>query len=590
MVRRLEHWIRNLQVFRSGRKEGILILAFLVGLFSGIAAVLLKTAVHYVDKFLRGGLHEGGGNWLFLLYPLVGIFLTFVFVRYFVKDSISHGVSKILFAISKKNSLFKGHNSYSSMVGSTLTVGFGGSVGLEAPIVLTGAALGSRIGRFFRLNYRLITLLVGCGATGAIAGIFKAPIAGVGFALEVLMLDLTFSSLMPLMISAVTAASVAYFLMGNEVLFSFTINEGFLVHHLPWYLLLGIFTGIISVYFGRGVKLVDRKMKRISNLWLKWLVGSMVLALLLYLFPPLYGEGYHALMDLLTGHSTRILSESPFFPGAENRSIFLGFVFLIILLKVVATSVTTAAGGVGGVFAPSLFLGGFSGFFVVQVLNTVFGMSLPIAPYVLVGMAGVMSGVMHAPLTAMFLIAEITGGYALFIPLMLTVAISYLTSRYFEPHSIYTKRLAEKGELITHNKDKATLIRMNIRGLIEDDFTLVRPEQTLRELVKVVAQSNRNVFPVVDLNEEFAGLIIMENLRQIMFETELYDTTTCQDIMYTPEYVVSIHDSMEDVAGKFQASGKFNMVVLDGSKYLGCVSRARVFSKYREVLKDFSSD
>ncbi len=582
--------LRNSRFFRSGRKESILVLSFIVGLLSGLVAVLLKNAVHLTDSLLRNNFNEFGANWLFLLYPLFGILLAVLFVRFVVKDQISHGITRILFAISRQDSVLKRHNIWSSFIASTATVGFGGSVGLEAPVVLTGSALGSRIGRFFRLNYKTLTLLVGCGATGAVAGIFKAPIAGVGFALEVLLLDMTLGSLVPLMISAVTAASVAYFLMGDQVLFSFTLGDVFLVHHLPWYILLGIFTGLVSVYFGRGMKLVEGRMLRLGQSWKKWLVGGVALAILIYLFPPLYGEGYDALRKLLTNESSLILSESWFYPGADKPIILLGFIFMIILLKVVATAVTTGAGGIGGIFAPSLFLGGFTGYFVVRFLNLVGDLSLPVPPFVLVGMAGVMSGVMHAPLTAMFLLAEITGGYNLLIPLMLTAAVSYVTSRSIEPHSIYTKKLAERGDLITHNKDKAALTRMRIRGLIETDFAMVKPDQTLRELVKVVSLSNRNVFPVVDDEQRFLGLIIMENLRQIMFETEKYDNTLCSDLMYSPEHLVYLDDTMEEVAGKFQASGKFNMVVLEGEKYVGCVSRARVFSTYRDILKEFSED
>lgn len=591
MVRRLTvSRLRNSPFFRSNRKEAVLLLSFIVGLLSGFAAVLLKRVVHLTDHFLRNSFDQFGPNWLFLIYPLAGILLTILFVRFVIRDPISHGISRILFAISRKNSIIKPHNTYSSIVASTATVGFGGSVGLEAPVVLTGSALGSRIGRFFRMNYKTITLLVGCGATGAVAGIFQAPIAGLMFALEVLLLDLTFSSLVPLMISAVTAASVAFFLMGDQVLFTFVLTEGFVIQQLPWYLLLGAFAGVISVYFARVLKWVESRFQLIQSVWMKWLVGGGILALLIHLFPPLYGEGYQALRILLTGESTAILSESWFYPGAEQPWILLGFVFLVILVKVIATAVTTSAGGVGGIFAPSLFLGGFTGFLFVKLVNTVGGFDLPVPPFVLVGMAGVMSGVMHAPLTAMFLLAEITGGYHLIIPLMLTVAISYISARHLEPHSVYTRRLAQRGDLITHNKDKAAWTRMEIKGLIEDDFKRVRPDQTLRELVHVISGSNRNIFPVVENDDRFLGLIIMENIRSIMFETDKYDEVLCSDLMYVPEHLVGMQDTMEEIAQKFQQSGKFNLVVLEDGKYQGCISRARVFSKYREVLKEFSDE
>lgn len=566
------------------------VLAFVIGLISGLAAVILKNAVYYTNVFLTSGFRVSETNWMFLLYPVVGLLLTVLYVKYLVKDSISHGISNILYAISKKNSLLKRHNMYTSMVASTLTVGFGGSVGLEAPIVLTGSAVGSWLGQRFHLNYKTITLLVACGATGAVAGIFKAPIAGVLFALEVLMLDLTMASLLPLMISAVTATSVAWLLMGDTVLFSYSLTDIFTVSELPAFLILGVFTGLISIYFNQVLRLVEGRMDAIPSVWLRLLIGGVVLAFLIVLFPPLYGEGYNALHSLLKGNPGEILANSWWFNKIQDPWIFLGAILGIILVKAIATGVTTGAGGVGGVFAPSLFLGGLSGFFLARLLNTLGMINVSETHFTLVGMAGVMSGVMRSPLTAMFLIAEITGGYLLIIPLMLTVAISYITAHLVEPHSVYTRRLASRGELITHNKDRAALTRMNIRGLIEHDIQSVTPDQTLGELVQVVAKSTRNVFPVLDSSGTFMGLIIMERLRPVMFKTEQYQTTRCRNLMYTPEYLVEVSDSVEEIARKIQASGKYILVVLDQGKYLGCVSRARVFSKYREMMKEMSED
>jgi CIC family chloride channel protein len=565
-------------------------LSVVIGLISGLAAVILKNAVHYTHVILTSGFHISETNWLYLLYPMVGLLLTVVYVRYLVKDSISHGISNILWAISKKNSLLRRHNMHTSMVASTLTVGFGGSVGLEAPIVLTGSAVGSYLGQRFHLNYKSVTLLLACGATGAIAAIFKAPIAGLLFALEVLMIDLTMASLLPLMIAAVTATSVAWLLMGDAALFSYSLTNIFTVRELPAFLLLGVFTGAVSVYFSQGLRLVEGRMGRIKSVWIRWLIGGAVLALLIVLFPPLYGEGYTTLDTLLNGHAGDMLANSVWFNKIEYPWIFLGAVLGIILLKVVATGVTTGAGGVGGVFAPSLFLGGMSGFFLARLLNTLGMVSVSEIHFTLVGMAGVMSGVMRSPLTAMFLIAEITGGYLLIIPLMLTVAISYITAHLVEPHSVYTRRLAARGELITHNKDKATLIRMNIRALIEHDIQPVAPDQTLGDLVQVVARSNRNVFPVLDPDGVFEGLIIMERLRPVMFRTDLYKSTYCRDLMYVPEFLVDVSDSVEEIVQKMHASGKYILVVLDQGKYVGCVSRARVFSKYRELMKEMSED
>jgi CIC family chloride channel protein len=571
-------------------RQFIFILAFAIGSISGLAAVILKNAVYYTNIFLTSGFRESQANWLFLLYPIAGLLLTVLYVKYLVKDSISHGISKILYAISKKNSLLKHHHMHTSMVASTLTVGFGGSVGLEAPIVLTGSAVGSWMGQRFHLNYKSVTLLVACGATGAVAGIFKAPIAGVLFAIEVLMLDLTMASLLPLMISAVTATSVAWLLMGDAALFSYSLTDIFTVSELPAFLILGVFTGVVSVYFTQVLRFVEEKMEAISSVWIRWLTGGAILALLIVLFPPLYGEGYLALHSLLMGNSGELLVNSLWFNQINDPWIFPGVILGIILVKAIATGVTTGAGGVGGVFAPSLFLGGLSGFFLARLLNNIGMINVSEIHFTLVGMAGVMSGVMRSPLTAMFLIAEITGGYLLIIPLMLTVAISYLTAHLVEPHSVYTSRLASRGELITHNKDKAALTRMNIRGLIEHDIQPVSPDQTLGDLVQVVAQSTRNVFPVLDSSGLFMGLIIMERLRPVMFKTDQYQTTLCSDLMYTPEYLVEVSDSVEQVAQKIQASGKYILVVLDQGKYVGCISRARVFSKYREMMKEMSED
>ena len=576
--------------FRSGKRSPVFILAFAMGLMAGLAAVILKNAVHYTQVFLTRGFNTGEANWLYMLYPMVGLLLTVLYVKYLVKDSISHGISKILFAISKKNSLLKSHNMHSSMVASTLTIGFGGSVGLEAPIVLTGSAIGSQIGQYFHLPYKTITLLVACGATGAVAGIFKAPIAGVAFALEVLMIDLTMASLLPLMIAAVTATSVTWLLMGDEVLFTYNLTDVFTVTELPSFLILGLFTGLISIYFSVGLRKIEGWIQKIGSVWMRWLIGGLALSMLLVLFPPLFGEGYDTLRQLLMGNPSEILANSWWFIKSETPWIFLFAISLIILFKVVATAVTTGAGGVGGVFAPSLFLGGISGFFLARLLNTLGWMEVSEVHFTLVGMAGVMAGVMHSPLTAIFLIAEITGGYTLIIPLMITATIAYITAHLVEPHSVYTRRLAQLGELITHNKDKAAMTRMNMKSLIENDFIPVKENQTLGELVQVVALSNRNVFPVLADDHTFLGLIIMERLRPVMFKTELYQNTYCRDLMYMPEYLVDADDTVEEAVRKIQASGKFNLVVLDEGKYIGCVSRARVFSKYREMMKEMAED
>jgi len=583
-------WLHKWRVRHISHRNFVLILSLVIGLVSGLAAVVLKNTVHYTHLLLTRGFDAESGNLLYLAYPFFGIALTVFFVRYFIKDNISHGVSLILYAISRKNSYLKPHNSFSSMVASTLTVGFGGSVGLEAPIVLTGASIGSNLARIMRMDYRTITLMIGCGAAGAIAGIFKAPIAAVVFALEVLMLDLTMASLIPLLISAVTGATLSAFLMGNAVLFTFTVTDPFNLGNIPFYIILGMVTGLVSLYFTRANMFVEGKIESLKRPINRMLVGGIGVSLLIFLLPPLYGEGYEILTDILNGRGDEIVNNSFFYPFRENHWMFMGFLLLVMFFKVIAMASTTAGGGVGGVFAPSLFMGGVTGFFTARFINN-FGFGhLPESNFALAGMAGVMAAVMHAPLTAIFLIAEITGGYSFFIPLIITSTISYLTINLYESHSIYTKRLAARGDLITHDKDKAVLSRLSIGKLIETNFLTVSPDASLGELVKVIAASERNVFPVTDAENNFLGVVFINEIRNIMFNHDLYDTTFVRNLMFMPEPLVSIDETMEDVASKFNESPHYNLPVLDKGKYVGFVSRANVFSAYRKLVKEYSQD
>lgn len=568
----------------------VIFLSLVIGILSGLAATILKNLVHYTHYFMTDGFNFTAENYMYLAYPAIGIFLTVLFVKFIIKDNLGHGVSRILFAISKKNGKIKPHNTYSSMIASSLTIGFGGSVGLEAPIVLTGSAIGANLARFFRLNYKTVILMIGCGSAGAIAGIFKAPISGVIFAIEVLMLDLTMVTLIPLLLAAVSGATVAYFLLGNEVLFSFDVTTPFLLHDIPFYILLGIIAGLISLYFTRGAMQIELYYKKINNTWLRIILGGAILGLLIFIFPSLFGEGYEALEDVLNGKGENIINQSIFSDFIENRWLFLFLLLLILFFKVIATSTTTGAGGVGGIFAPALFMGGITGFFTARMINSVFGFNVSESNFSLVGMAGLMAGVMHSPLTAIFLIAEITGGYALLPPLIITATISYLTIMYFEPHSIYTKRLALRGELMTHNKDKAVLSMMMAKKLIETNFISVHPNAKLGDLVKVISKSSRNIFPVVDEQNNFAGIIFLDQVREIIFQPEMYEHTYVRELMFTPDVCLHPDESMEIVAQKFQKSGKFNLVVLKDGKYLGFISRARVFSSYRHLLKQFSDD
>ncbi len=568
----------------------VIFLSFFIGIFSGLAGVLLKDLVYYTHNFMTNGFDFKAINYMYFAYPMFGIILTVLFLKYLVKDNIDHGVSKILYGISKDNGIIKPHNTYSSMIGSSLTVGFGGSVGLEAPIVLTGSAIGSNLGRLFRLHYKTIILLIGCGSAGAIASIFKAPIAGVIFAIEVLMLDLTMVTLIPLLIAAVTGSTIAYFLMGKDVVFSFQVDTPFIFTEIPFFILLGIFAGFVSLYFTRATMFTEQKFKKIKNPVLRIGFGGAIIGTLIFIFPSLFGEGYEALMDILDGKGENIINQTIFSNLTGNNWLFLIVLLMILFFKVIAMAATTGSGGVGGVFAPTLFMGGVSGFFVARLINLVSSFKVNESVFSLVGMAGVMAGVMHAPLTAIFLIAEITGGYELFPQLIITATISYLTIIYFEPHSIYTKRLAMRGELMTHDKDKAVLSMMKVEKLIEKNFKTIHPKATLGDLVKAIEGSSRNIFPVVDDDNNFFGIVFMDNIRNIIFQPELYEKTYVAELMFMPETIVGPDESMEDVAKKFQQSGKFNLAVLKDGKYLGFVSRARVFSSYRSLLKDFSDD
>jgi CIC family chloride channel protein len=571
------------------QKRLVLVLSLVIGLVSGLAAVLLKNTVFFTHDLITHGFDFVEANYLYLAFPFIGITLTVLFATYIIRDDIGHGVSRILYAISRKHGKIKPHNMYSSMIGSTLTVAFGGSVGLEAPIVLTGSSFGSYLGRLFKLNHKTVMTLIGAGATGAIAAIFKAPVAAIVFSLEVLMIDLTMGALIPLLISSATGASVAYLLMGSGVLFSFNLVEGFYIKHIPYYIGLGLATGLVSLYFTRTTMFVEGKLSKIKSRAIKVIIGGATLGLLIFIFPSLYGEGYE-FMELLINQKVGGLINEDIFGTTSSPLQLLIFLGLILIFKVIAMAVTNGSGGVGGIFAPSLFMGGVFGVFYARIVNLLPFNDIPEKNMALVGMAGVMAGVMHAPLTGIFLIAEFTGGYELFTPLIITATISYLTIMYFEPHSIYTKHLAARGELLTHHKDKSVLQMMNVKSHLETNFRTIDKDATLGDLVKVIAKSERNIIPVIDSNNNFYGLVFVNNIRNIIFKPELYDDTYVSDLMYMPDPVVCLSESMEDVAHKFQETGHYNLPVIKGGKYMGFVSRARIFSTYRRLLKGFSEE
>ncbi len=578
-------------------KHFILILSFLVGILTALAATLLKFLIEYIKHFLTENFDSTGANWLYLVYPVVGILLTGLFIRNVVRDDISNGVTKILYAISRRQSRIKRHNTWSSLFASAITIGFGGSVGAEAPIVLTGSAIGSNLGSAFKMEHRTLMLLVGCGAAGAVAGIFKAPIAGLVFTLEVLMIDLTMGSLLPLLVSSVTAATVAYILHGTEAMFEFHMDEPFLMERIPAVLLLGILCGLVSLYFTRTMNRIEGVFRRYSNPYIKLLIGGAMLSILIFLFPSLYGEGYDVIHMLLNGTSAadwdKVMDNSIFYGYGNLLLVYLSFV---VLFKVFATSATNGGGGCGGTFAPSLFLGCITGFIFAHFCNgyalaPVVSDDLPEKNFALLGMAGLMSGVMHAPLTGIFLIAELTGGYDLFLPLMMVSVSSYLTIMIFEPHSIYSMRLAQKGELLTHNKDKSVLTLMDIESVVETDFEKVHPDDDLGEMVKVISKAKRNMFPVVDGRGELLGIVILDDIRNIIFRQELYHRFYVGRFMVTPPARIQMDDSMEVVMKKFDDTKAWNLPVVDhDGKYVGFLSKSRILNSYRQMLVDFSED
>ena len=571
----------------------LLILAFVVGVLSGFAALLLKFLISIIASTLSEHINITGANYLYLLYPVLGILIVGIYVRYVVKDNISHGVTRVLYAISQNKSRLKLHNTYTSVVASSITIGFGGSVGAEGPIVNTGAAIGSNLGSLFRMAPQILMMLVGSGAAAGVAGIFKAPIAGMLFAIEVLMIDLTTVSVMPLLISSITAATVSYIFTGYSPEFVFDQSEAFLTNRIPYTIVLGIVCGFTSLYFTKVIGKMESLFSKIHNPWYKFAFGGVILSGLIFCFPPLYGEGYEAITDLLTGDPSTLFDGSVFYSLHDNVWFVLLFLLMIILTKVFATSATNGGGGVGGTFAPSLYVGCMTGFFFAYLINTL-GLSpgdgLSCKNFALMGMAGVMSGVMHAPLMGIFLTAEMTGGYQLFLPLLIVSTISYCTVRLFVRYSIYTMRLAKRGELLTHHKDKAVLTLLKMDSVIEKDFAVVHPEMSLREMVHVISQSDRNLFPVTDDEGNLLGIVLLNDIRNIMFRPSLYDRMFVRKFMCMPPAKLEISENMEQVMRTFDKTNAWNLPVVDHGKYIGFVSKSKIFNSYRRVLRHYSDD
>lgn len=572
---------------RFSEKRVLIALSFFIGAVAAIVVYLFETAVVSIKDFVFSLYSSQGANYLLFFTPIIGIIIVTLFVKYLIKDDISHGVTKVLKSISQKSSKIRGHNTYSSMIAGAITIGFGGSVGPEAPTVLTGSAIGSNFGKFFGLNHRQTTILLGCGAAAALAAIFKAPITGVVFVLEVLLIEMAISSIIPLLIAAVTATMITYFIHGAEPVFSTILPPvPVTMADIPFYLILGVVSGLVSFYIIYSSGKIEGWFKKIKKQYIKWLIGGSVIGILIFLFPPLYGQGYDSITTILSGNTDSLFTGSLLSEIKGNNWVVISFLAAIILTKSIAMACTNAAGGVGGVFAPSIFLGAFTGFFTAILINTVFDMDLPLVCFALVGMAGVMSGAMDSPLTAIFLIAEITGGYKLFVPLMLVAAISYAISYYFVPYSVYTREFVMKGDTFTLSKER-TMLFLDINKLIEDDFATIHRDMTLGDLVEVVATSKRNLFPVVNEARNLIGYVTLDDIRSDMFKPELRRKCKVSDYMSIPPDLILDNDTIGQILNKFDRSGTWNLPVVksDTRQYIGFISKSKIFSEYRNELQ-----
>jgi len=576
---------------KLGINNTILLLSFFTGVFGATAAIIIKNLLHFTASFLVNAFPHAQHNYFYLAFPLLGILITIFFVKRVVKDDLSHGVSKVLGAISKDNGKLKPHNMYSSMVASSITVGFGGSVGLEAPMVLTGSAIGSNLARYFKMSPKNTVLMLACGCTAAFAAVFKAPIAALVFAIELLMIDFTAATVLPLMIAAASGIVLSILFMGQNVLF-FVSSNAFNVINVPYYIILGVFTGLISLYFIRTLRFVEHWFSKIKRKYLKGIIGGLFLGGLIFIFPMFYGEGYIYINDILSPSAPELLfKNSPLFSFTQIPLLFLGLILAIILFKVIATSVTTASGGVGGTFAPSLFIGGFCGFFVSHCLNHFFGLQLPYFHFILAGMAGIMSGVMLTPLTAIFLTAELSSGYSLLIPLMITSSISYLIVSPIEKYSLYGKKLAEQGDLKTHNKDYYAMRKVDWHPLMDHDIAEIPLHTSLRDYTRIIAKSTRNLFVVTDEQQKFAGLLVMDFHRETIFDQTQYDTLFVEDLMIEPEEFIYEDDSTKTVIEKFKRTGNYNLPIITSDRtYIGFLSRAKVLTAYQNFIAEESQN
>lgn len=563
-------------------------LSVIVGILAGMAAVVIKNMVRLTHRLSNSLVSSEMHNYIYFALPLIGIILTVFTVRYLIRNEVRHGIPNVLHSISKRKGRISNHNLFSSVVASSLTVGFGGSVGLEGPTVATGTAWGAWLAKLFRLNYKNTILMLACACAGAMAAIFKAPIAAIVFAVEVIMIDLTVFSLVPLLLSSATAVVISYLFLGQDVLYPFEVKSAFALADLPYFILLGIIAGFVSVYFTKMYMRIGGLFDKIKNYWTKLITGGVGLGILIFFFPSLFGEGYEAINECLAGDLSYLFDNSLFYSLSEKFWAAAILLVSVILLKIVATSLTFGAGGVGGIFAPTLFMGVNTGMLFAQVVNLLGIRQISANNFALIGMAGLIAGVLHAPLTGIFLIADISGGYKLFVPLMITATFAYIIVRTFTPNSVYHIQLARRKELLTHDKDANVLQMLEVKKLIETDFEVLAPNATLRDLTVAISRNHRNLFPVVDKDGKMVGMVKMDDVRSMIFDHDKYDTTKISELMYMPEYHIDPNDSMEVVTNKFESSGRYNLAVIEDGKYIGFISRARVFTKYRKQIIDVS--
>jgi CIC family chloride channel protein len=589
-------WFSKFLVWRIKNipeRKFVYLLSILVGFTSGVGAVILKNLTHFFQHLLEGKLVKYYHQAFYFLFPVLGFILVYLISKYVIRNKVSHGIPSTLYAISKHKGIMRRFQMFGSLMTAPITVGFGGSVGLEGPTVATGAAISSNISRMLHMNQTNRNLLIGCAAAGALSSIFKAPIAAIIFAIEVFSLDLTIASMLPLLLASISAIITSYFFFGNDILLPFKIEDTFKIGDVPFFMILGVFTGLTSIYFTEVYDRIQKFFDKINSPIKRILIGGSAIGILVYLIPPLYGEGFDIINSLLQGNPEKLLKNNIFNLDITNVWVIISLLIGLVLFKIIASAVTFGAGGVGGIFAPSLFMGSVLGNCLAKIINNIglFSFKVSESNFTLVGMAGLMAGVLHAPLTAIFLIAELTGGYELFIPLMITAAISYSITKYANPHSVYNMELGRKGELITHDKDHAVLTFMDIDAVIENNFAIVNPEMSLGDMVhKAVIKSNRNIFPVLDpIKNTLLGIILLDDIRSIMFNQKLYGEVFAEDVMHTPPEIIELDkDKMTDIMQKFQDSGAWNLPVINKGKYVGFISKSKLLTAYRRKLINFT--